>query len=70
MIQSLYAASCPQVTVEGLEIMNDDPSEVDVLYAKVIHPVWFKFFPCFKSDFAPSVLGTQVPYLPSSVADS
>jgi hypothetical protein len=26
-----------QVTVEGLEIMNDDPSEVDVLYAKVIH---------------------------------
>jgi hypothetical protein len=36
-----------QVTVEGLEIMNDDPSEVDVLYAKVIHPVLFKFFSFF-----------------------
>ena len=23
------------MVVEGLEIMNDDPSEVDVLYAKV-----------------------------------
>jgi hypothetical protein len=35
-----------QVTVEGLEIMNDDPSEVDVLYAKVIHQkkILFKFF--------------------------
>jgi hypothetical protein len=34
------------VTVEGLEIMNDDPSEVDVLYAKVIHQkkILFKFF--------------------------
>ncbi len=42
--QSLYATSCPQVTVEGLEIMNDDPSEVDVLYAKVIHQVLFNFF--------------------------
>jgi hypothetical protein len=31
-----------QVTVEGLEIMNDDPSEVDVLYAKVIHQVLLK----------------------------
>jgi hypothetical protein len=48
--QSLYATSCPQVTVEGLEIMNDDPSEVDVLYAKVILPVLFKFFP-FLGDF-------------------
>jgi hypothetical protein len=28
--------------------MNDDPSEVDVLYAKVIHPVLLKFFPFFK----------------------
>jgi hypothetical protein len=44
-----------QVTVEGLEIMNDDPSEVDVLYAKVIHQVLFKCFPFFLSDFAPSV---------------
>jgi hypothetical protein len=40
--QSPYATSCPQVTVEGLEIMNDDPSEVDVLYAKVIHQVLLK----------------------------
>ena len=24
-----------EVTIEGLEYMNDDPGEVDVLYAKV-----------------------------------
>jgi len=42
MIQSLYATSLSQVIVEGLEIMNDDPSEVDVLYAKVIQQVLLK----------------------------
>jgi len=32
-----------QVRLEGLEIMNDDPSEVDVLYAKVIIISYYRF---------------------------
>ncbi len=51
MVQKPASRSCEtvsfcdllvQVTVEGLEIMNDDPSEVDVLYAKVINQVLLK----------------------------
>lgn len=29
-----------QVELRGLEIMNDDPGEVDVLYARVMPVTW------------------------------
>ena len=34
-IRPLFDGEELEVSIEGLEIMNDDPGEVDVLYAKV-----------------------------------
>ncbi|KAJ3653586.1 hypothetical protein Zmor_012829 [Zophobas morio] len=34
-VQKLFLGKKPKIVVKGVEIMNDDPSEVDVLYGKV-----------------------------------
>lgn len=34
-IRPLFDGEELEVSIQGLEIMNDDPGEVDVLYAKV-----------------------------------
>ena len=35
LIRPLFDGEELEVSIQGLEIMNDDPGEVDVLYAKV-----------------------------------
>lgn len=34
-IQKIFSGNKPKIVLKGVEIMNDDPHEVDVLYGKV-----------------------------------